>query len=318
MNIMLIVLSLVLFYVTAHAIFTARTPRFFKRFGPYPLNRGKAALGTLLSVFLFFTGVINSANDTAEKHQAEQTAATEKTAAAKEAIYQAAVDLQAKGEWSDAIAEYRKLEGYKDVADRITSSLYDWARTAVEIGKHKEAWDLLKDVPDTFKPDVVAMRETAYTNATAALWEQANTALAEVDTNALALYQAEAPLLALTSMNDSDAKAELERVQKQIAEREAAEKAKEEAIAAERGPRPENSEWDAAVKEVTAFLRKNLKDPDSIQYDEWSPVSALELNGKHYWAVRVRYRAKNSFGGYVLSNQVFLIQHGRIVDHFDF
>lgn len=39
--------------------------------------------------------------------------------------------------------------------------------------------------------------------------------------------------------------------------------------------------------------QQNLKNPDSYQGIDWSPVESLGNN----YAVRHKYRAKNSFGG---------------------
>ena len=65
----------------------------------------------------------------------------------------------------------------------------------------------------------------------------------------------------------------------------------------------ENSAWDGSVSQVKTYLKENLKDPKSIEYIEWSKVFS---EGKYY-LVRCKYRAKNSFGGYVLENQIFFI-----------
>ena len=62
-----------------------------------------------------------------------------------------------------------------------------------------------------------------------------------------------------------------------------------------------NSQWDASVWQVKSWLNANLKDPDSLEYLEWSAV----VETSDGYIVRVKYRAKNSFGGYVLSNQKF-------------
>lgn len=62
-----------------------------------------------------------------------------------------------------------------------------------------------------------------------------------------------------------------------------------------------NSGWDGSVWQVEHFLERNLKDPDSFEAIEWSPVIS---NGDGY-AVRCRYRAKNSFGGYNIEEQLF-------------
>lgn len=90
------------------------------------------------------------------------------------------------------------------------------------------------------------------------------------------------------------------------------------AVVAEIGPKPENSAWNAAVTPVCDFLRANLKDPDSVKYAEWSPVSLASYGGQKCWAVRCKYRAKNSFGGYVLSNQIFYIRNNQVVGYQDF
>lgn len=97
-----------------------------------------------------------------------------------------------------------------------------------------------------------------------------------------------------------------QRIAREKQEREA-EKARK--LASLLGKKPENSAWDGSVHTVKRYLKDNLKDPDSVQYIEWSPVSMLEHKGENYWAVRVKYRAKNSFGGYVVSNQMALIRH---------
>mgnify|MGYP001382673009 CR=1 FL=1 len=66
----------------------------------------------------------------------------------------------------------------------------------------------------------------------------------------------------------------------------------------------ENSAWDGSVRQVERYLKSNLKDPDSYQSIEWSAVSKSSGGG---FMVRHKYRAKNSFGGYVIENQVFTL-----------
>jgi len=63
-----------------------------------------------------------------------------------------------------------------------------------------------------------------------------------------------------------------------------------------------NSAWDGSVHHVEQYLKKTLKDPDSYEGIEWSPVQKLS-NGSY--SVRHKYRAKNSYGGYVIENQIF-------------
>ena len=66
----------------------------------------------------------------------------------------------------------------------------------------------------------------------------------------------------------------------------------------------QSSPWDASVRQVDDWLKNSVKDPDSLQYIEWSPVSQ-QANGE--FMVRVKYRAKNSFGGYVVENKLFFL-----------
>lgn len=79
------------------------------------------------------------------------------------------------------------------------------------------------------------------------------------------------------------------------------------------GEKPKNSEWDASVRPVKQYLRKHLKDPGSVKYIEWSPVHLTRVNGSPFWRVRVKYRAKNSFGGYVIEEKLAYIMNGQVV-----
>ena len=65
-----------------------------------------------------------------------------------------------------------------------------------------------------------------------------------------------------------------------------------------------NSAWDGSVSQVERYLKNEvLKDPDSYQSIEWSKVIKTEAG----FAVRHKFRAKNSFGGYVVDNYVFTL-----------
>jgi len=64
----------------------------------------------------------------------------------------------------------------------------------------------------------------------------------------------------------------------------------------------QNSAWDGSVYHVKENLKKSLKDPNSYESIEWSNVRKLN-DGT--FSVRHKYRAKNSFGGYVIENHVF-------------
>lgn len=64
----------------------------------------------------------------------------------------------------------------------------------------------------------------------------------------------------------------------------------------------ENSSWDGSVRQVELYLKANLKDPDSYQSIEWSRVVKTDKGG---FFVRHKYRAKNSFGGFVIEEKIF-------------
>lgn len=71
-----------------------------------------------------------------------------------------------------------------------------------------------------------------------------------------------------------------------------------------------NSAWDSSVWQVEKWLKKNLKDPGSFEAIEWSPV-AKTADG---FVVRCKYRAKNSFGGYVIEDRIFkLDKSGNVI-----
>lgn len=77
-----------------------------------------------------------------------------------------------------------------------------------------------------------------------------------------------------------------------------------------------NSTLDASVWQVKEYLKKYyLKDPRSYKSIEWSPVNPKKNNEEivGYW-VRHKYRAKNSFGGYVVENKIFhLDREGNVI-----
>ena len=63
-----------------------------------------------------------------------------------------------------------------------------------------------------------------------------------------------------------------------------------------------NSGWDGSVHQVERYLKQNLKDPSSFEAIEWSPVVK---GADDSFMVRVKYRAKNGFGGYAIEQKVF-------------
>lgn len=77
------------------------------------------------------------------------------------------------------------------------------------------------------------------------------------------------------------------------------------------GTEVKNSSWDGSVSQVVRYLKNNLKDPSSYESIEWGNVTETD-NG---YVVRHKYRAKNSFGGYVIEHQIFHIDwQGNITD----
>ena len=79
------------------------------------------------------------------------------------------------------------------------------------------------------------------------------------------------------------------------------------------GPKPTNSPWDGRVDPVVEYLKANLNDYDSSEFVEWSPVTKMELKGEPYWTVRLKLRAKNAFGAYILRDTFYFIRQNRVV-----
>lgn len=72
----------------------------------------------------------------------------------------------------------------------------------------------------------------------------------------------------------------------------------------------QNSGWDSSVHQVERYLKNALKDPDSYDGIEWSKVVPAGTG----YAVRHKYRARNSFGGMVIENQIFVLDaEGNVV-----
>lgn len=71
-----------------------------------------------------------------------------------------------------------------------------------------------------------------------------------------------------------------------------------------------NSSWDGSVSQVKALIKETAKDPDSIEFIEWSPVSK-QSDGS--FLVRAKYRGKNSFGGMTVENKIFRLDSRGVV-----
>jgi hypothetical protein len=79
------------------------------------------------------------------------------------------------------------------------------------------------------------------------------------------------------------------------------------------GPKPENSAWDGRVECADRYLRTALNDYDSSEYLEWSKVTQVDLKGEPYWAVKLKLRAKNAFGAYIVKDVIFFIRQNEVV-----
>jgi hypothetical protein len=78
------------------------------------------------------------------------------------------------------------------------------------------------------------------------------------------------------------------------------------------GLKPEQS-TNGKVPIVMKWFQENLHDPYSMRIVRWSKVEKQTFPNEPYWVVRVRLRAKNSFGAYVLNEYSFFIRHNKIV-----
>jgi hypothetical protein len=79
------------------------------------------------------------------------------------------------------------------------------------------------------------------------------------------------------------------------------------------GPKPKSSEWDGRVDPVVKYLKRNLNDYDSSEFVEWSPVTKVEVKGEPFWVVRLKLRAKNAFGGFILRDTYYFIRQNEVV-----
>lgn len=77
------------------------------------------------------------------------------------------------------------------------------------------------------------------------------------------------------------------------------------------GEKPLQGGWDNGVPIVKRYIESIANDPDSIKYENWWPVMYSEKDG---WFVKCDWRAKNGFGVYVRSVDVFYIRFGRVAE----
>jgi hypothetical protein len=70
---------------------------------------------------------------------------------------------------------------------------------------------------------------------------------------------------------------------------------------------------DGKVPAVMNYFNETFHDPYSMRFIRWSPIVKVYSNSNEYWAVTVRFRAKNTFGAYVLTEETFYIQGNKVV-----
>jgi hypothetical protein len=78
-----------------------------------------------------------------------------------------------------------------------------------------------------------------------------------------------------------------------------------------RGPLPEMI--GEKVWCVDRYLKYNLNDYDSSEYLQWTSPIKVIYEGEPYWAVRLRLRAANAFGGKIIKEPMFYIQQDKVV-----
>lgn len=80
-----------------------------------------------------------------------------------------------------------------------------------------------------------------------------------------------------------------------------------------------NSVYDGSVYQVENYLKREyLKDPQSYDGIDWSTVQKEDNNSLYKYSVRHKYRAKNSFGGYVIEEKIFYLdKSGNVIKQID-
>lgn len=75
-----------------------------------------------------------------------------------------------------------------------------------------------------------------------------------------------------------------------------------------------NNPLDSSVHQVEKYLKNNMLDPDSYDPIEWSAVQKIQNGVDYNFYVRHKFRAKNTFGGYVIENKIFYLDiNGKVV-----
>jgi hypothetical protein len=81
-----------------------------------------------------------------------------------------------------------------------------------------------------------------------------------------------------------------------------------------------NSDYNGSVSQVEKYYKKEyLKNPDRYEGISWSSVQTENSNTQFKYYVRLKFRAKNSFGAYVIEEMMFYLDNeGSVVSIKDF
>jgi len=79
-------------------------------------------------------------------------------------------------------------------------------------------------------------------------------------------------------------------------------------VAQGEGEKPLQSAWDGHVTEVERYIKQTANDPSSLEFLEWSPITAVD----GYWVVKCKYKGSNAFGGIVTNTTWFYIKNGQV------
>ena len=61
------------------------------------------------------------------------------------------------------------------------------------------------------------------------------------------------------------------------------------------------------------------RDPKSIEFIEWSPVTAVTFKGATVYMVRCKFRGKNAFGSLVINEKIFrMSSNGTVLASWDY
>lgn len=79
------------------------------------------------------------------------------------------------------------------------------------------------------------------------------------------------------------------------------------------GAKPISNGFDGSVSAVKSYLSATLNDYDNSEFLEWSDVAKVYVRKEPFWAVRLKLRAKNAFGAYIVKDAVFYIRQNQVV-----